>query len=94
MKNIHPWTEALVRAMETRVEVLVCLGHWGEVILDIGVLTSYSGEGQCRVIECYDDTATRYKNQLRAWAHSRGWRVTKDEEDEEQYVHILLIERI
>ena len=80
--------------METRVEVLVCLGHWGEVILDIGVLTSYSGEGRCRGIECYDDTATRYKNQLRAWAHSRGWRVTKDEEDEEQYVHILLIERI
>ena len=39
-------TQALVQAMEYHVK-LVVLGVWGDVILDISVLTQYSGEGKC-----------------------------------------------
>ena len=100
-------TEALVRAMESYVErltFLVCPQMcWGEVILDIRVLTRYliiimmimmmmmtryNGQGRCRELSCYYPTSARYGAQLKAWAHSRHWSVTQDDED------ILKIERM
>ena len=69
-------TQALVRAMESRVED-VELGDG--VTLEIRNLMEYSGQGKCRKVRCYNDTKDRYKEQLRTWATSRNWRVTDDE---------------
>ena len=69
-------TQALVRAMETRVE-MVCL----ELTLMPEVLAMYSGLGRCRKIKC------RVRNwrlldasraMLREWARSKNWEVTTD----------------
>ena len=66
-------TRALVRAMETGVKRL----ELGEgVTLDIGELMQYSGQGKCREVGCYEDTAARYRDQLRIWATSRNLEVT------------------
>lgn len=67
-------TQALVRAMETRVHTVV-LGsdHFfagssnGDVNLDIEVLTTYSGEGKCSAVSCQDNTGARYNDDLRIW---------------------------
>ena len=45
-------TDALLRAMTTRVEE-VCLGdRYGELSLDVDTLTQYKGDGKCSVIRC------------------------------------------
>ncbi len=71
-------TRALVRAMESCVKE-VDLDE--EVTLDIGVLMEYSGQGKCSKVDCYENTAGRYRKQLRAWAASRNWEVTHDTGD-------------
>ena len=68
-------TQALVRAMESHVEHLTL--HQG-VTLDIEALMEYSGQGKCREVVCYCDTADRYKEQLATWTTSRNWAVTLD----------------
>ena len=65
-------TQALVRAMETGVE-LVRLEKG--VTLDIGGLMEYSGQGKCQEVECHYDTAATYRDKLRRWATSRNWAV-------------------
>ena len=67
-------TQALVRAMESGVEEVRLFGG---VTLDIRVLNEYNGQGKCREVMCYSDTAPRYKEQLRTWARSRNWSVTR-----------------
>jgi len=67
-------TQALVRAMESRVEEMELY----EVTLDIRDLMKYNGQGKCREVRCYSDTADRYREQLRIWAKSRNWEVTHD----------------
>jgi len=67
-------TQALVRAMESRVEEVELY----EVTLDIRDLMKYNGQGKCREVRCYSDTADRYREQLRIWAKSRNWEVTHD----------------
>jgi len=80
-------TQALVRAMESRVEELELEeGHW--MTLEIRDLMDYSGQGKCRKVLCDRDTACRYREQLRTWATSRNWRVTRDKE------YCFLIEKI
>ena len=72
-------TRALVRAMESRVEK-VRLGC--NVQLDIAALKKYSGEGKCKKLKCYDDTAARFKDQLGTWAArttSRNWEMIGDD---------------
>ena len=68
-------TQALVQAMESRVEQVV-LDY--KVTLEIRVLMEYSGQGKCMKVWCDSDTADRYREQLRAWAKSRNWKVTGD----------------
>ena len=70
-------TMALVRTMESHVERVV-LGGWGEVILDISALTQYSGQGKCWYVVCWDDTADRYREEVRSWAEKINWKVTLD----------------
>ena len=71
-------TQALVRAMESRVEQV---GLDFKVTLDIRDLMEYNGQGKCREVWCDSDTADRYKEQLRAWATSRNWEVTREIDD-------------
>ncbi len=69
-------TQALVRAMEQGVErVDLYVG----VTLEIRDLMEYSGQGKCGKVECYVDTADRYREQLSTWATSRNWKVTNDD---------------
>ena len=68
----HEETEALVRAMETRVE-RVLLGH---VTLNIEALTKYSGRGKCR--RFWFENAAKYREELRSWASNKGWEVIQD----------------
>ena len=68
-------TQALVQAMESRVE---SVRLYGDVTLDIRDLMEYSGQGKCRKLRCDRDTAGRYREQLRTWATSRNWRVICD----------------
>ena len=71
-------TWALVRAMESGVEyVLLSV----EVTLDIRVLMEYSGQGKCKRVECYWDTAVRYREQLTTWTTSKNWAVTCDDDE-------------
>ena len=63
-------TQALVRAMESRVEWVVL---FEEVTLDIRSLREYSGQGKCRRVDCYCDTQDRYREQLVTWAKSKNW---------------------
>ena len=66
-------TQALVRAMESRVERV---GLMSIVTLDSGVLMEYSGQGKCRWMEYSEDTMDRYIEQRMTWAKSRNWEVT------------------
>ena len=70
-------TQALVLAMESGVEVLKL---YVGVTLDIMDLMEYSGQGKCRKVWCYCDTADKYREQLRTWSESRNWKVNRDDE--------------
>ena len=70
-------TQGLVQAMESGVEKVTLLGG---VTLDIRVLIQFNGQGKCREVVCYSDTAPRYKEQLRTWAKSSNWSVTRDDD--------------
>ena len=71
-------TRALVRAMETGVE-LVVLGRGGEMSLDIRALTQYSGQGKCEWVSCH--YADKYREEVRAWARRINWTVLADMDD-------------
>ena len=73
-------TRALMAALDTRVEELTLEGGWLTLALVMEALTESSGQGRCRLIMCYEDTAARYRDQLWAWASIRGWGVTQDNE--------------
>ena len=74
-------TRALVRAMESGVEV-VRMGDWGEMSLDIRALTQYSGQGKCGHVSCHYETANKYREEVRAWARRFNWTVLVDMDDE------------
>ena len=65
----------LMRRVENGVET-VTLGK--QVILDINTITEYDGQGECRAIRCLGDTATRYREDLCAWARRLNWDVDLD----------------
>ena len=70
-------TQALVRAMETRVEkVERGQGYGDRVILDLPELMKYNGEGRCKSFECYD-SGVRHKKELEAWAKNKSWTLLK-----------------
>ena len=70
-------TRALVQAMESSVEEVWL---W-EVSLEREALSEYSGQGVCREVSLWNDTAARYKEELKQWAGNRNWRVTKDTDE-------------
>ena len=69
-------TQALVRAMESRVERVELESG---TTLDIRDLMEYNGQGRCRKVKCTFETKDRYREQLRTWAMSRNWTVTDDD---------------
>ena len=73
-------TLALVRAMGAGLE-RVWLGLRGKVTLDISTLVTYSGQGKCKTVGFYNNTAVQYREVLR-WAQRISWRVTRDESKE------------
>ena len=65
-------SEALVQRMATWVRtVKLCK----EVTLDIKTFTKYDGMGKCSTVICFQDTAERYKEDLRDWARRINWDV-------------------
>ena len=62
-----------MRAMETCVE-RVWLDEEGEVNLDITALAQYGGQGRCKEVECYGDTANKYREEVKIWARRINWR--------------------
>ena len=66
---------ALVQAMESRVERIVL--H-SESTLDLRFLHEYNGQGKCREVRCSSYRIDRYREQLKTWAMSRNWAVTRD----------------
>ena len=65
--------------MESGVE-MVKLDYTFHRAMDIRILREYSGQGKCRKVRCDRDTKDKYKEQLRTWATSRNWEVTRDDE--------------
>ena len=63
-------TQALVRAMESRVEKVFL---YNEIELDMEALSEYSGQGRCRVLECKGVREVTSCSQLITWAYKREW---------------------
>lgn len=71
-------TYALVRAMESRVEV-VTMGFGGGVSLDCKTLTQFSEQGKCREFVCWVENADRSWKEVSSWAQRRiEWYVFED----------------
>ena len=69
-------TQALVRAMESHV---VKVWLYDKVTLDMRILMQYNGQGKCREMGIYYDTANRYMEQLMTWTINRNWEVNIDD---------------
>ena len=68
-------TEALVRAMETRVKMLGLTN----VILHKEAFIKYSGRGRCDTVGLRDAKRTAtYREELRSWASNKAWEVIRD----------------
>ena len=68
-------TQALVRAMETRVKV-TRLGHWHwmELTLDIDALTLYNGQGKCGCITMdMSSPSSGTEEKLKNWRLGANW---------------------
>ena len=65
-------TRALVQAMESGVKWVRLLR---EVTLDMEALAEYSGQGVCREVTLYNNTAARYREEVVTWARSGNWTV-------------------
>ena len=76
-------TRAVVRAMAN----VVSLGLYGEVTLNISTLVTYDGRGKCKKIRFYNNTAEKYREEVRRWAQRISWRVTSNVSDK------IIIER-
>ena len=62
-------TQALVRALETRVKDL----HLEGVTLNITALTKYSGQGRCRLVSCVNSDIVKHRKKLKTWAERKHW---------------------
>ena len=85
-------TEALVRAMETRVEAV----ELGDLTLEMETLTKYSGHGKCNKVmsdgesDFYDFLGAKYREELRSWATSKGWYVYDSEVEDFDYAYFVI----
>ena len=70
-------TRTVVRAM-ANVEKVV-LGLYGDVTLDISTLVTYGGRGKCKRVGFTNNTAVKYREEVRRWAQRISWTVTNDD---------------
>ena len=72
-------TQALVRAMESRLEI-VHLGIWEMDTLDTAALTTYSGQGKCVEWACVHSWK-RYGEKLGTWGEKRrkDWKMYRSD---------------
>ena len=89
--------QALVRAMETRVETLY-LQDVMDMDINIRNLTKYSGQGRCRFISCDDVNDLNFIVELLRWGIEKEWygshykKVEEDDnEDEGGKIRISII---
>ena len=77
-------TQALVRAMESRVENVLLKDV--DIELGIETLTEYSGQGRCRVLTCTSETDLTYVRELMRWAGRKEWfyGLTPEQDDGEE----------
>ena len=62
------------------------LGKKG-VSLDIStMMVQYKGEGKCEKITALDESAKKYRDDIKKWAMQMGWIVKKDYHDEVEIV--------
>ena len=73
-------TEALVRAMTSRVEIVYLGSSYWVTSLDVDTLTKYQGDGKCREVHCcvnrmQIDSGDRWIEYSRAvtWAKKMNW---------------------
>ena len=80
-------TQALLRAMETRVEDVFLTN----VDIDIKALTEYSGQGRCRYIQIASDTEVKFTRVLVrwVWANKKEWNYSFIREIEEVRFHLI-----
>ena len=48
---------------------------YDKVTLDIRILMQYDGQGKCREVGIFSDTANRYREQFWTWTTSTDWEV-------------------
>ena len=65
-------TDSLVKCLYTNVSQLWL---WGNINVDIFVLSQYNGTGKCELVKCSDGSYRRYRGQVTQWAHNMGWKV-------------------
>ena len=79
-------TKSIVRAMNSgKIKSL----FWGKkgVSLDIStMMVQYKGEGKCEKITALDESAKKYRDDIKKWAMQMGWIVKKDYHDEVEIV--------
>ena len=89
MSHSTTYTRSLVTAMDTGVKNVV-LGEWSEcggVAVDMETLGGYNGRGVCGCVRLWDETKTRYRNQVTVWAENIGWH-TVAEDDLEDFIQL------
>ena len=64
--------QALVRAMESRVERLY-FHDTRNMCVNTGALTEYSGQGRCKFIFCEDVDDVNFIKKLFCWVNEKGW---------------------
>ena len=78
-------TEALVRAMTSRVEIVHLGNRDGITSLDLDTLTKYKGYGKCREVHCFwidllnsgGDQWIDYES-IESWAEEMNWNIDTD----------------
>ena len=79
-------TKSIVRAMNSGKIKSLFLRKKG-VSLDIStMMVQYKGEGKCEKITALDESAKKYRDDIKKWAMQMGWIVKKDYHDEVEIV--------
>ena len=69
---IEEEAQALVRAMESRVERLY-FHDTRDMCVNTEILTEYSGQGRCKFIFCEDVDDVNFIKKLFCWVDEKGW---------------------
>ena len=74
-------TLSLVNAMNNVEWVLLGMGRFGLVTLDMETLSTYTGQGRCDMIHCFYETKEKYRTELVTWTRWIGWKIEKEHDN-------------